>query len=137
MPSNARSRSWSVKPSTAPSRRVRLQQRQSVVASPERWAASAEDRVRMGSASVDDFDDRNLRDVAGLEGGKVDLDHVEVEAHRDVEGEAGADECIRCRGVTDGEGQLTRRMVADDVSGLGLDDAVHGDLHRAEDRLGD
>ena len=43
----------------------------------------------MSSPQIDDFDDRDFRNRAGLEGLHVDLQVIRVEAHRHIEEKTG------------------------------------------------
>src|SRR3954463_14766667 len=83
-----------------------------------------------------DLDERNLRDLAGLEGGEVDVELVRVEADRHVELEAGGYGGARRRRMARRKGHEAGSFIAGEGCG-GLLATVHRDPHRAADRLHD
>src|SRR5690554_6262255 len=85
--------------------------------------------------SEPDFDDGNVRDAACLEGGKIDIEEIRVEAHRHIELEPSFHRGARCG--WQGERNETARRIEGEI--LALFHRRAGDFHdyRSGDRLHD
>ena len=82
--------------------------------------------VAHGQTSGNDLDHGDARDLAGREGGEIDLDRIGIEADRHVEGEASGHDGGRRRDRAGGEGDPPGRQVAGKGTASELD-AIHGD----------